>query len=925
MKEILLVENISDNQLLDLLEEELKNIGPEDMVKFYRQVLKGKKPESAAFLIKNDKVGVERAVETAEAQTPSIIFEMQEQQVVVELLSGFSQNVLKVNSKNGLKENILHYAIQKRWKDCIKLIISQQNRDFRNMLFEENLSGNTPIMTILGQEMQETALLMWKYMEEDQKLLGNDDLISTSLKDVLEVRNKKQETLLLMCAGKKHNQLMKTICMSNQMTKTALQKALAEQGPDGQTPLTKCQNEEVLVDILKSVDIEQIGITEVDKKGKNLFHHLAQKDFNLAMEHIISRLPNDQLQDMFLQPSSSNKSNVFMSAAIHSSKKCLKLLLYWISTWRCFNTEGEVDIEKILHWGNDYGYTLLGIALQHKDALQVPIHILLGLESEFHTKSGGEDDLTKCFKENLTPSLEVLEALQEVEKTKSKSWIKTAGIWVTTFLKSFCLPVGLMSLDMGFDVALVSEYSDHDTRGPCLAAQYNACTITTAACHDNTTSAACLSAISTTENILTSECGNDTTLWEWQPTEEQITSAFFCIPLKLELAPRFYYSLAFIVWPWVYYFIEFCQSSIRKHMYQVGLLWVSLFKLYSHHQDLVRAWYQMSWSCKGIWSFFFKLLTVLTLALCHIMFWPFEMHGRKFLSEGRFLTSNGKKRIQARKATEDDTIISSRSQMIEVCSESSFQPLFQLYLYLPILVVSIFRPGKVVNTSKSIKETFTDVKTLQLWSIITSCLSLAWSFTFYQSVKKNGALDFGANAFGRILLLVSNILQIATRLLVFVLLAYCCGDGNFWPAFATVCIHIVCMAALHLVDNGEWSRVAVWQAILNGISNLYLHNLILPLPKEGEKNKPKRTNQTLLRQVLVDTVFIIENILVVILAFVFGLIPDISRTGLNWFLAFIILGQFFGLLLKCAYYKFFHIWSNILVFRNPCAKKEIIV
>ena len=153
-------ESVTDNQLLDVLKEELKDLGSAVKVEFYRKVLEGKKPESAVFLIKNDRVGVERAIATAEAQTPSIIFKMQEQKVVVEILSGFNQNILKVTSKNGLEENILHNAIQKRWKDCINLIISQENRDFRNMLFEENLSGNTPIMTILSQEMQETAILM---------------------------------------------------------------------------------------------------------------------------------------------------------------------------------------------------------------------------------------------------------------------------------------------------------------------------------------------------------------------------------------------------------------------------------------------------------------------------------------------------------------------------------------------------------------------------------------------------------------------------------------------------------------------------------------------------------------------------------------------------------------------------------------------
>ena len=237
-----------------------------------------------------------------------------------------------------------------------------------------------------------------KDLETSKEVMGNDDLSSTSLKDVLKLRNRKQETLLLLCAGKKQSELMKSVCLSSRLTKTVIEEVLAEQGPDGETPLTLCHDEEVLVGIMKLVEFENMSITKVDRKGKNLLHHLAQRDFNLAMEHIISRLKTNQLQDMLLQPSSSNNSNVLMLAAIHSSEKCLKLLLYWISVWRCLNTEREMDIESILHWTNDYGYTLLGLALQHKDALQVPIHILLGLEREFHTKSGGKNDLTKCFK-----------------------------------------------------------------------------------------------------------------------------------------------------------------------------------------------------------------------------------------------------------------------------------------------------------------------------------------------------------------------------------------------------------------------------------------------------------------------------------------------------------------------------------------------
>ena len=77
MKKVISGESVSDNKLLDVLKEKWKDVDPTDKVELYRKVLKGKKPESAVFLINNDIVGVERAIATAEAQTSSIIFEMQ--------------------------------------------------------------------------------------------------------------------------------------------------------------------------------------------------------------------------------------------------------------------------------------------------------------------------------------------------------------------------------------------------------------------------------------------------------------------------------------------------------------------------------------------------------------------------------------------------------------------------------------------------------------------------------------------------------------------------------------------------------------------------------------------------------------------------------------------------------------------------------
>ena len=92
------------------------------------------------------------------------------------------------------------------------------------------------------------------------------------------------------------------------------------------------------------------------------------------------------------------------------------------------------------------------------------------------------------------------------------------------------------------------------------------------------------------------------------------------------------------------------------------------------------------------------------------------------------------------------------------------------------------------------------------------------------------------------------------------------------------------------------------------------------LPTEERKNKTKKTEQTPWRQV--DTVFVIEIILVAYFFFFFVLIADILNTGLIWLLMFILLGQFFGLLLKCAHYKLFHIWTDILNVKNLRVKKE---
>ena len=109
---------------------------------------------------------------------------------------------------------------------------------------------------------------------------------------------------------------------------------------------------------------------------------------------------------------------------------------------------------------------------------------------------------------------------------------------------------------------------------------------------------------------------------------------------------------------------------------------------------MIKTWYGTGTSLVQTFS---RTSIAMLSSIYHIIFWPFEMHRKKFLSETRYLTSYGEERVKARIEAEDATIVSGRSQMIEVCSESSFQPLLQLYLFLPTLIVSFRNLGSKVN------------------------------------------------------------------------------------------------------------------------------------------------------------------------------------------------------------------------------------
>ena len=314
---------------------------------------------------------------------------------------------------------------------------------------------------------------------------------------------------------------------------------------------------------------------------------------------------------------------------------------------------------------------------------------------------------------------------------------------------------------------------------------------------------------------------------------------------------------------------------------------------------------------------------------------------KRCCTEMRFALAYGKKKFELQMLRQDHILLSSRARIIEVCIESSFQPLLQLYLLLPTLIHYIDCGAIQEILTNPPHQTFSRMDSLQFGSIFTSIFCLSISFTHYKVTQKSGALDYHANPFGRTFLFLSILLQISCRLLAFVLLAYGFGPGEFWPMIAILQMHILLMTSLHFftfkhveVDNMKISKFRkLHHCLLNGIGNIYIHNCITymdekevkerMLKKHEERDqldgKAKTKKITFWRQVIFNTIFVAENFSVIM--FVYARMPNIVPDSL---LIFVAMGHLIGLLFNIIYYQFFHLWNEVLYkhVRLPTKKAE---
>ena len=145
-------------------------------------------------------------------------------------------------------------------------------------------------------------------------------------------------------------------------------------------------------------------------------------------------------------------------------------------------------------------------------------------------------------------------------------------------------------------------------------------------------------------------------------------------------------------------------------------------------------------------------------------------------------------------------------------------------------------------------------------------------------------------------------------------MTYCFGNGVFWPAMLLVALHIIILATFRIILGLYWEKPKKYStlcihSIHFGIVNLYSPTWI---PYQFEKTEDP--HQTMVRELLIKALCLIENILCFSIVMVYKSkeVDDGTQEIRSEIAIIAFCVYLFGLALKLYYLKAFHLWRDIL-------------
>ena len=167
--------------------------------------------------------------------------------------------------------------------------------------------------------------------------------------------------------------------------------------------------------------------------------------------------------------------------------------------------------------------------------------------------------------------------------------------------------------------------------------------------------------------------------------------------------------------------------------------------------------------------FFARIFLKIIITPIYWILLPFVTFFREFWATFRFETASGSEKSKLyRDLKTEASKTSTRVKIIEICTESSFQPLFQLYIVYFSLVRWAIGTGMVTRNQEDDQHFHLIVNRhwREMLSIGVSILSLSWGYTSHYRRSKNGALGI----LPTLIYFMSTLLFVFTRILCFLIL-----------------------------------------------------------------------------------------------------------------------------------------------------------
>ena len=243
-----------------------------------------------------------------------------------------------------------------------------------------------------------------------------------------------------------------------------------------------------------------------------------------------------------------------------------------------------------------------------------------------------------------------------------------------------------------------------------------------------------------------------------------------------------------------------------------------------------------------------KLIGHLVIASVVVVLWQPVTAFIKFFRDGMFEASSGQDKVKRLKQRRYDDLTASRADLVETSIEATFEPLVQGYIIFPSIIqltTAIYESIEMKDGHLKIGLKINTLELVQLWSIISSILSLAWCYSDLTSTKKHLQLDICVSPVSRILMCIWMILQITARLLAFMLFAVYCGPGNIYGLMIFAAVHIMLALVIHLIFSEDIAFLKKGRylkffhnVILNSFSSMFFHNYLrldeMPIDKQLE-------------------------------------------------------------------------------------------